>query len=174
MDEECPNSVLAQFDVVLIPTIRRVDRALWKRLSELTQRDTVVVVGPERPTHDERDRPLGTDAATPAQAGLIRAQSIDDVEGFADDLIALLDDRPDRPPDGWVCEQAHVSCSLFVDGNDQPRVLFVANQSDEAESAELVVPDPVRLTDALTGQAIASHRALELAPRAVRMLLIDR
>lgn len=165
---------LARRRAVIIPTVDRVTRDSWKRLGQLA--GPVIVLGPEKPLRDEFDRPLGQDGALPPGCGLIRPESADDIDGFADDLIALADERPDRPPDVWVSEQSDVACSLFVDAQGAPRVLFVANQSGENVSAELVVPDHTRLTDALASETFSDREGsttIALEPHDIRLLIID-
>ena len=47
------------------PTLRRVDRALWRQLHRVAAERRVVVLGPEHPTLDELGAPLGDDLAPP-------------------------------------------------------------------------------------------------------------
>ena len=176
VDEQCSAEMLARYRAVVMPTPGRVDRAAWKRLGQAAATGTLAVVGPARPQRDELDRPLDDDAALPGGAGLIRARSMDDVEGFADDLIGLVEARPARPPDTWVCEQADIACSLFVDGHGAARVMFALNQSARAERVELLVPAGTRLRDPLDGQEFSGPSGtapVEMEPYQARMLVVE-
>ncbi|MEM9493290.1 MAG: hypothetical protein AAGC55_29335 [Myxococcota bacterium] len=173
VDEDCADEVLAGYRAVVMPTVRRVDRAVWSRLGRLAAAGTVVVVGPERPTHDELDRPL--DEPVPRGAGLIRGESLRDIDGFADDLAQLVDTRPDRQPGLWVSDHSAIDCALFVDPREgpregphdgphegphdglrgRPRVLFVSNRSEEHERATIAVAAGISARDALTGEPVA-------------------
>lgn len=73
----------------VVPTLTRVDRALWRQLQRLAAERRTIVIGPTLPTLDELGEPLGADATPPRRAGTMRPGSLDDVPGLAADLAAL-------------------------------------------------------------------------------------
>lgn len=176
VDQECPVERLARFRAVVVPTLDRVPRATWRRLRALANRGVVVVLGPGKPTRDEHGRSLGSDGALPTRAGLIRRESIDDLEGLADDLAELAGELPDAVADLWLAaEQADVDCSLFVDQAGAPRVLFVGNRADEDVIADVIVPGGTVLVEPLTDHELMVEGDtvdIALEPQQVRMFLI--
>lgn len=174
VDESCPVERLARFRAVILPTAARVSRDTWQRLHALAGRGTVVVIGPERPARDERDQPLGDAAALPPRVGLIRAGSAEDLDGLADDLGAVAGELPDV----WItAEQTDVDCSLFVDPEGAPQVLFTGNRSPDPVIADVVVPAGTALFDALTDEELGAADDgivdVPLGPHEVRMFLVD-
>jgi hypothetical protein len=95
----------------------------------------IVVIGPERPTCDEHDVPLGEAGALPPRVGLIRAGSADDIQGLADDLAGVAGDLADA----WItAEQTGVDCSMFADPEGVPQVLFVGNRRADERIADVI------------------------------------
>jgi beta-galactosidase len=174
VDESCPVEALVRFRVVLAPTGARVDRAAWQRLHALAGRGVVVVIGPERPTRDELDRPLGEAAALPPRVGLIRAGSAGDVQGLADDLASVAGDLGDL----WItAEQTDIDCSVFSDAHGAPQVLFVGNRRADERVADVIVPEGTVLVDVLTDEELGADEDgiadVPLGPHEVRMFLVD-
>lgn len=179
VDEGAPADRLASYRAVIVPTLERVDRGLWRTLHALASTDTVVVVGPEQPSLDHRGVALGDDAGLPARAGLIRVDSIDDLNGFADDLTDVASSTGELPGD-WLAETDDIDCTVFVGEDEQPVVLFVANRSAKQITAELSadgVSKHTRLIDPLamdTSFAIESDLvSIPLKPYQLRVLIID-
>ncbi len=175
VDEGCPIERLRGFAAVIAPTLGRVDRDLWRRLKALADERAVVVFGPGTPTTDELGAPLAADLAPPRRAGRIRAGSLTDLEGLADDLAALGGDLPE---DWAVVRPAGVTAAVFADASGQPRAIAVTNLGDKAVTAELVSPPGVTLVDAATGDAFtaaaSSNTRISLPAFAARLLLIER
>lgn len=174
VDESCPIERLTRFHAVILPTTARVSRDTWQRLHALAGRGTVVVIGPERPVRDEHDQPLGDDAALPPRVGLIRAGSADDLDGLGDDLGAVAGELAEV----WItAEQASVDCSVFVDPEGTPQVLFTGNRSADPVIADVIVPAGTVLFDALADEEISADEDgiadVPLGPHEVRMFLID-
>ena len=174
VDEGCSAEKLSQYRAVIVPTLERVDRGLWQRLHQLSQAsDTVIVLGPGKPSRDQSGVALGEDATLPTRAGLIRPQSIDDISGFADDLAAIAGELPQE----WSAEEGDVDCSLFVDDADRPTAFFVGNRAADALVAKLLVPGRTAFIDAVTETALTAGEdgllEVPLAGHQVRMLLVD-
>jgi hypothetical protein len=180
VDEDCSHDHLARYRAVILPTIERVDSELWNKLHELARHGVAVIIGPGKPERDQHDHPLGkrSKAALPRGAGLIRPESLDDIAGFAADLVQLAGDLPAY----WLTEQEHVDCSVFVDQADAPRVVFVANRSGHSLKAEVITPEDTELLDPFipfdpfNDDELSARDGLvtvDLAPYQVRMLLVD-
>lgn len=169
VDDSTSPARLACYRVVIAPTLNRVDRAMWRCLHELANTDTVVVIGPHTPSLDEYGLALDDAGGVPAGAGLIRADSIDDLNGFADDLVDLAGELPDY----WLAETEDTDISVFEDEHAHPVVVFVANRTDTTRTAELTTPDGIRLSDVITGKPAFRTDddvvRVNLAPYEVRM-----
>lgn len=175
VDETCAVEHLARFRAVVVPTIDRVRRDTWRNLHALAGHGKIVIVGPGKPTRDERGQPLGADATLPAKAGMIRTASADDLEGLADDLAAVAGDLPDL----WItAEQTDVDCSVFVDGGGVARVLFVGNRGGGDITADVLVPAGTVLIDPLGDEELTAGVEgtvdVPLAPQQVRMFVIEQ
>src|SRR5690606_20381656 len=124
---------------------------VWAALHALAASGMQVVIGPDLPTHDELDRPLGSDSERPPGAGLLARESMVDVQALAADLLDLAGELTDL----WIApESPDVHCSVFVDGEDAPRVLFVGNQSAAPQLAVVNVFDICQREDGITGAQI--------------------
>ena len=180
IDEHCPIERFAPHRVIVMPTLDRVDRLAWRRLHELATSGHVVVIGPWRPTRDEHDQPLGNAASLPRRAGLIRAGSLDDLEGLAEDLAGLAGDLADV----WITAVGRdVDVSAFEEPSGTVRVVFVANRSERPLVADVLVPAGVHLRDPLAGDAMPPRDGdpgedgiivdVPLGPHQVRLLLVE-
>lgn len=174
VDESAPDSVLANYRAVIVPTGHRVDRALWHRLRALAEaRRTVVVIGPGTPSRDELDAALSDPA--PRRVGRLRAGSLEDLAGLAEDLAGLAGD----PINCWIVERPDtVRASAFSDPTGRTRVVFVMSNADKPTSAVLVADDTARtLRDPFTDETIAvtdGKATVALAARGVRMFVVER
>ena len=175
VDETTPEDELARYRAVIVPTLDRVDRGLWRRLHALAEvtgsRRTVVVIGPGSPTRDELDQPLAETAA-PRRTGRIRATSRDDLPGLAADLAALAGELPDS----WQIERPDdVRAFAFAedDGAGAVRVVFACNDCPRAVTAVLFA-DGAALRDPFTNERIkivSGKATIAMPPHGIRMLL---
>jgi hypothetical protein len=151
------------------PTLRRIDRGLWRALHRLAADRRVVVFGPDAPTLDELDQPLGDDLAPPRRAGRMRPGSLDDLAGLAADLAALA------PRDEWIATRpAGVTPASFAAHDGRVRALFVANRTARAARAIVAIAAGAALRDALTDAPVPPSTALALdVPRRLRWLIVD-
>ncbi len=182
VDEDCSEDMLANYAALISPTLDRVDRGLWNRLCSLAQQGQTVVIGPGLPTRDEFEQPLSI-GQLPTRIGRIRADSLTDLDGLADDLLSLAGDLADE----WIAsEQSDVDCSVFYASEpspdqaatpSRPRILFVSHRHRRPVRAEVFAPGQAQLTDAVDGSnyTASSQGIIEipLAPRAVRMFYIS-
>lgn len=167
VDEGVDPGRLAGYRAVIAPTLDRVDADVWRRLGHAANRGVRVVAGPREPTRDQWGNPLA--AALPKGAGLIRPESIDDLEGLAGDLTELAGDLEDV----WVtAEPSPVDLSVFRDADGTPVVLFAAETAGDGITCDVLVPPGCRLDDVITGESLAETEGaavLELGRWQVRM-----
>ena len=169
LDEGAPEAELARYRAVIVPTHDRVDHALWTRLRAVADaKRTVIVIGPSVPTRDEFDRPLAEPA--PKRIGKLKAGSLDDLPGLANDLLGLAGDlaiptieRPD-----------HVRAFAFADAGNAMRVIFLANDAAKPANAVLLV-EAASLRDPFTRESFrvaAGKVSIAVPPLGVRLLVV--
>ena len=166
VDESATEAELASYRAVIVPTIERVDRGLWQRISALAEhKRAIVVIGPGTPTKDELDQPLSDPA--PRRVGRLKAGSLEDLRGLADDLGALAGELPETwqiaRPDGV---RAHAFAA------DRVRVVFVLSDLDKPATATLFADAALR--DPFTREVLTptdGRVQIALGARGVRMLI---
>jgi beta-galactosidase len=173
VDEGCPIDHLRGFAAVIAPTLARIDRGLWRRLKALADERAVVVFGPGTPALDELGAPLADDLAPPRRAGRIRAGSLADLDGLADDLAALGGDLPDE----WtVARPGRVTAAVFADDRRIVRAIALTNLNDREVTAELVARPGAVLTDAVSADRFTSpatgNTRISLRPWSARLLTV--
>ncbi len=176
IDEEADEEAWSAHSLFIAPTLGRVDRALWLRLRAAAERGAQIIAGPDRPSRDELDRPLGEDAKLPRRLGLMRAGSLDDIEGLAADLAAAAGGDEDWlvAADDKGAPAAHLS--LFEDASGAVRALCLGNPAFSAVRAELHAPTGFALRDPWTGRVLTADNgaiSVDLDAHAVRLLAIE-
>ncbi len=171
VEESVTEDELAGYHAVVVPTLERVDRVLWQRLRNLADaRRTIVVIGPGTPSRDELGQPL--DEPGPRRTGKIRAASLDDIPGLADDLAALAGELSDA----WQIERPdEVRALAFRDPTGAVKVVFVASDADKPVQAVLLAGPARSLRDPFTSSQISivdGRATLAMSPRGVRMLVV--
>jgi hypothetical protein len=172
VDESAGVVQLSRYGAIIAPTLTRVARATWLRLREAADAGARIVIGPDKPSRDEWGEPLGDDGLLPGRVGLIRAESLEDLDGLADDLAAIAGDLP---PEFSTAEAEGVDCSVFRDADGEARVLFVANREATARTVDVVVPFESAPLDPFGGPPIEVSDGTAMVPLAgheVRMLLL--
>lgn len=181
IDEDAGDDAFAAHDVLIAPTLARIDRALLARLRAAAARGARVVIGPERPTRDELDRPLGPADTLPRRYGLVRPGSLEDPDGLAQDLRDIAGEAARGPvwlegastewPDQstWLC--------LFADAAGHPRAVFTGNAGPSPARVRLAADRALAIRDPWTGAHLdlnpAAPAELELPPHSVRMWVAD-
>lgn len=173
LDEAAPVEQLERYEAVICPTMDRIDSGLWERMHQVQK--TRVILGPKRPARDEHDRTLAR-PELPKRAGLIKDESLDDLEGLADDLVGVAGDLCEY----WIADGAvPADCSIFEDREGEPRVLFVANRGAKALRVDVIVPTDASLTDLFAGDTLTCEGgeaeafvAVSLEPHQVRMFAV--
>lgn len=159
---------LSRYRAVIAPTLERVDRTLWSTLRGLTK--TIVVIGPGTPTRDETDRPLVDPA--PKRVGRLKAGSLDDLPGLAQDLGALAESA-----EAWQIERPdEIRAHVFADEQGAVRAVFILSDAAVARTATLLVPPNTRLREPFTSEAIApvnGKASIAVPARGVRMYVVD-
>ncbi len=141
---------LAGYRAVIAPTIDRIDAGLARRLHAIAeQRRAVVVIGPGTPTRDELDGPLAE--PLPRRVGRLRAASLDDLPGLADDLAKLAG----PVDDAWHVERGdEVRVVAFAPPGGRVRAVFATCDASRPVTA-IVHGDAAALRDAVTGERVA-------------------
>ncbi len=151
VSEAASEADLAGYRAVIVPTLDRVDRALWGRLRALAEaKRTIVVVGPGTPTRDELHQSLVDQP--PRRMGRLKQGSLDDLPGLAADLADLAGELSAA----WQVERpADVRAYPYADAAGVTRVVFVANDGGKPASALLVASDSAKeLRDPFTAERI--------------------
>ena len=174
VDEAATAEELAHYRAVIIPTLERIDQTPWEQLHAVAGGKTIVVIGPGTPVRDEFDQPLSASipgAALPKRVGKLKAGSLDDLPGLAEDLAALAGDRSDA----WHVERPDgVRTSVFAhDG--VVRAVFVLSDLDRATTAIVLTDYDTTLRDAVTGEVLRAANgrvSVPMHPRGVRMFVV--
>jgi len=168
VDEATSEDELSRYRAVIAPTHERIDRGLFQRLRALVDhKRAIVVIGPGTPMRDELDQPLNE--AVPKRVGKLKAGSLEDLAGLAEDLAALAGEASDD----WHVERPDdVRTMAFSDPEGAVKVVFVVSDSDRASTAVVLAASSLR--DALTNELFDltdGRISIPMPPRGVRMLL---
>jgi beta-galactosidase len=172
LDEDAPDLAWEMHSMFIAPTLARVDRALWQRLRSAADRGAQIIAGPDRPSRDELDRPLDGDARLPRRLGLMRAGSLDDIEGLSLDLAAAAQTDED-----WSLERgAGAHLSVFEDASGAVRAVFVGNPGPRTIRAQLQAPPGASLRDPWSQRIVKREKGslvIDLEPHAVRLFAVE-
>ncbi len=162
----------ASCKAVILPTLRRVDGAVWAALHALDAAGIQIIIGPELPQEDELGRPLGEDAAKPAHAGLLAKESLHDALGLAEGLLGVAGDRSDL----WIAPGSlEITCTAFYNKENTAKLLFVRNRSAVTSNARVNVLACCVLQDPFTAERFAESGGIALLPmkpNEIRLFLI--
>jgi len=175
---------LARYRAIVLPTVERVDRALWHRVRAVVEaRRGILVIGPGTPVRDELDQLL--DEPPPRRIGRLKEGSLEDLPGLAADLAGIAAAGAPTgafghgdPPDAWLIERPdEVRAMAYADAASLVRAVFVASDAARPTSAVLLAGQAKYLRDPFTSERIqiAGGRAtIAVPPRGVRMFVVDR
>jgi beta-galactosidase len=152
LDEDAPADAWRPHRLLVAPTLKRIDRALLAQLHAASAREVRVVIGPERPTRDELDRPLDADAASlPRRVGLLRPGSLEDAVGLARDLASLVSgwESTYRLPAGSPGQ-----LSVFEDSDGEARIVAIGNGDAAPARVRVIAPRATCLCDLATGERL--------------------
>lgn len=163
LDESELHRIDSSTKAVVAPTLRRVDGAVWGALHALGITGMPVVLGPDVPVEDELGAPLGAQGDMPQGAGLLAAESLEDREGLAADLLGLAGELSDL----WIAPQTpDATCSPFYDDNNKVRLVFVRNRGPERITADVNVEVGCVLRDGITGDDVVEEEGIAAVPLA--------
>jgi beta-galactosidase len=160
-------AALTELRLVITPSYEFADPQRWSRLQQFADRGGTVVWGPLLPSLDARMRPrpfakIGDRrplrAADPAQAQALIGTLIEELE--------LTRRFPISP---------YPALSAAHEDEHGARVIFALNPSEADMHAEIRLPAPLRVTDALSGEHLEGKNtlALELPAQTCRMLIVE-
>jgi beta-galactosidase len=185
VSEAATEGELARYRAVVLPTIERVDRALWHRVRAVAEaRRSILVIGPGTPVRDELDQLL--DEPPPRRIGRLKEGSLEDLPGLAADLAGIAAAGAPTsavglgdPPDAWQIERPEdVRAMAYADAGGVVRVVFVANDAAKPASAVLLAGERARqLRDPFTAEQIritGGQATVQVPARGIRMLLVER
>ncbi len=170
VDESTPEPTLATYRAVIAPTLDRIDRGLLERLRALADhKRAIVVIGPGSPMRDELDQ--AHSEPLPKRVGKLKAGSLDDIPGLADDLAALAGELPAA----WQIERPDdVRAFAFADAEQRVRVVFLASDASRNTTAVLLA-DGTALRDPLSNDTIRidhGRATIPMPARGVRMFVV--
>ena len=172
VESDAPESMLRELRVLICPSFELADPERLARLTRFSQRGGRVIYGPREPELDgaleplpERERVAGLERADDwiladtAQAQLLIADLIGEL-GLARPVLAA--------PSG-------IDATLHEDDSG-PRALFVLQPSAASVQAELSLPEPLTLVDAVTGERFGGETtaSIPMAGYSCRMFLCER
>jgi beta-galactosidase len=182
--EAATEAELARYRAIVLPTIERVDRALWNRVRAVVEaRRSILVIGPGTPVRDELDQPL--DEPPPRRIGRLKEGSLEDLPGLAADLAGIAAagaptgayGKGDHP-DAWLIERPEeVRAMAYADERAVVRVVFVASDAGKPVTAVLLAGEAKQLRDPFTAERIrvtGGRATIALPPRGVRMFIVER
>ena len=160
VDSELPTNRLAPYRLLVVPSFAFMDAGLLERLAGWVASGGRLLLAPEIPSLDGTLRPLGVPVPPHVLLGTEHL-----AQGLAAEVAAL-------GLEPAVRASGEVDLALYSDPDlgDRPRVLFIANRTDEPqEGAVSGLSSGQRAWDALGGRPFDLTR-FHLEPFEVRML----
>jgi beta-galactosidase len=172
VDEGALADELAAYRAIIAPTLDRIDQTPAEQLRLVAEeKRAIVVIGPGTPTRDEFDQAI---EFAPKRVGRLKAGSLDDLPGLAEDLATLAGDVSEA----WQVERPdQVRTSVFATDAGVARVVFVTSDSDRPATAVVLAAEGVKaLRDGVAGESlkvIDGRVTIALQPRGVRLFVIE-
>jgi beta-galactosidase len=154
--------------LVFAPSYEFADRARWQRLWRFADRGGNVICGPQLPVLDEHMRPQRFEA--PSHRPTMTCLDQAGVDALVSALALELNLQP-----GLSVQPLPLQATLHEDERG-PRALFVVNPAALDLDAELHLPSPIRLRDALSGERFEASVSvtLPMLAQSCRMLVVER
>jgi len=167
VDSDADESRLARLRAVITPAYEFASSARWKKIAAFASHGGTVIYGPAMPGLDDQMRPHPFEVPRTGQRVLIDTPA--DAEVVVRELVEALGLA--RP---FAASPAPVETAVHEDARG-PRVLFVIHPAEGAVQASIALPHPMRLVDALSGEAFTGedHVTVPLAPLSCRMFLLE-
>jgi beta-galactosidase len=169
VDQDAGVEAMARFELLVCPTIRRIDAGLWATLREVAAAGTRVVIGPGQPRADELEHPLDAPGLV-ANMGLLRAETLGDIDALGTDLAGAAPELPDL----WIAPGSPAVIGAPLWRGDTLAALVVINSGAEIADARIAAEPGAVLIDAMSGELVRARGevlALRLEPRSARLLL---
>ena len=168
VESDAPKALLDELRVLITPTFEFADPKRLQLMAYFRERGGRVLAGPHSPTLDDQLQPL------PAAA----ASTLEDLQLCAADqaqqLIAALIDELDLATP-FIVQPESVEATVHED-HSGPRVVFLVHTHAREVEAELHLPEPMVLVDALTGERYEGTDlvAIPISGHACRMFVCER
>lgn len=153
---------------IIAPSYEYASSARWGRVCAFAESGGHVVFGPALPTLDERMMPHAFEMPVGA-----RQVMIDEPEDAIDVVTDLIRTLPLETP--FRASNPPIETTIHEDEHG-PRVIFVINPSPDHRPAEIALPRPLSVEDAMSGERFKGRDVLSIAlsPYACRMLIVSR
>jgi beta-galactosidase len=169
VESDAPRALLDSLRVLISPTFEFADPARLATLSQFVARGGYVVYGPSVPHLDDALNPHTSQL--PPDGPTLRRCDATQADMVLADLLGELD-----LPLPWSATPSSVELAVHEDVNG-PRVLFVVQLGATNVQAQLRLPEPMVLIDAVTGERIAAEFGLlrlTVPGYACRMFVCER
>jgi beta-galactosidase len=168
VESEAPKAMLDELRVLITPMYEFADPKRLQLLAYVRERGGRVLCGPHTPHLDDRLQPLSAAALRGVED--LRRCDVDQAELLIADLIGEL-----GLASPFVASPSSVEVAVHEDVNG-PRVLFLVQARAREVQAELQMPEPMALVDALTGERYEGGEriTIPLAGQACRMFICER
>jgi beta-galactosidase len=168
IDSDASDETMAQARVLISPSFEFASRERWKRLCNHAAEGGTVVFGPAMPTLDETmtSRPF----EVPREGRNVLIDRPEDATAVVADLVREL-----GLPAPFAASPPPIETTVHEDDGG-PRVVFVIHPGTERVLAQVALPNPMRLEDAMNGEAFEGEKffTIAMAPTSCRMLLVRR
>jgi beta-galactosidase len=168
VESDAPKALLDELRVLITPTYETADPKRLRQMAYFRERGGRVLCGPLTPHLDDQLQPLS--AAALRGVADLRLCDISQAEMLITDLIGEL---------GLAApisvQTPGVEVTVHEDSSG-PRVVFVLQLQGREVQAELKLPEPMLLVDALTGERYegTDKVAIPLSGHACRMFVCER
>lgn len=149
------DTALAQFqslDVIFAPIYEFSDTGMWSRLAERAQDGAQIFFGPRIPAFDAWMRPASFE---PKQGMSL----VDPTDG--EGLRALIEERLATFQCPYRSNSDGIEVTVHRDAH-RDRVLFVINKREAQVDAQIFVPHPLRVRDALSDERFEANDVLRV------------
>jgi beta-galactosidase len=168
IESDAEEARLAGLRVLITPTYELTDTERWRRMCSFAENGGQVVYGPRLPGLDAALQPRTF--TPPADATFVDVYEQTDTDRVVHALVAKLGLAQPFPVSPRSVE------TILHEGQTGPDVLFVVYTQDDLVAAEIALPEPMTLVDALTGERYEGDAsiAMSLAGPICRMFVCEK
>lgn len=166
VESDAQDDCLSQLDALITPSYEFASSERWERLRRFAAKGGHVVYGPQLP---RLDRALSPTTFEPPERGRLTDASPTDIERVVQALALEL-----RVAEPW--SSSHAVETTIHEDDQGPRVVFAIRREKHPAEAELRLPEPLALVDALTEERFEGEHSVRIPMEgaSVRMLLCER